>query len=220
MIRYLYYRSFLTSSLMYLLFPKGGHSKKEKEKREKRSQSLTFFHHFFLFIAFILKKEFLVGWKRNYGQKFNTLLIESECKTCHWIWFVELPKLSCFLAIAYLDIELNKTSLMWHTEITSIWKKLLMMVVCVRVWWWSEIIQLLPHQALIEMFSSTYFHRILLWRETALFSEMRSNIKMVINEVLFISQRTSKVSKMIIWKFNILEFKRGVKLGSQRTESF
>lgn len=128
MIRYLYYRSFLTSSLMYLLFPKGGHSKKEKEKREKRSQSLTFFHHFFLFIAFILKKEFLVGWKRNYGQKFNTLLIESECKTCHWIWFVELPKLSCFLAIAYLDIELNKTSLMWHTEITSIWKKLLMMI--------------------------------------------------------------------------------------------
>ena len=128
MIRYLYYRSFLTSSLMYLLFPKGGHSKKEKEKREKRSQSLTFFHHFFLFIAFILKKEFLVGWKRNYGQKFNTLLIESECKTCHWIWFVELPKLSCFLAIAYLDLELNKTSLMWHTEITSIWKKLLMMI--------------------------------------------------------------------------------------------
>ena len=31
--------------------------------------------------------------------------------------------------------------------------------------------------------------------------------------------KTSKVSKIIIWKFNILEFKRGVKLGSQRTES-
>ena len=190
MIRYLYYRSFLTSSLMYLLFPKGGHSKKEKEKEKKGVNLQLFSITFFLFIAFILKKEFLVGWNEKLWSKVQysiSALIESECKTCHWFWFVEV--LSCFIAIAYLDIELNKASLMWHTEITSIWKKLLMMVVCVRVWWWSEIIQLLPHQALIEMFSSTYFQRILLWRETALFSEMRSNIKMVINEVLFISQR-------------------------------
>ena len=48
MTRYLYYRSFLTSSLMYLLFPKGGHSKKEKEK-EKKGVNLQLFSITFFF---------------------------------------------------------------------------------------------------------------------------------------------------------------------------